>query len=461
MDRLTDRIRPEALLAVATLLSVPLNMWLGRDLTFTTDELAWFMLSPDLDLSGAFHPYVGHLILTSKLLYKVIFELVGPHYWLIQLLASLVLVGVIWILFLLLRRFSGAWPALGISVVVLFFGGDPAHVFHGNGITVVGSVGCGLFALLMLSEANRTRSVLACLALCLGVATYSQALPFLIGVTVFLLCQKRVRDLWVPAIPFLLYFAWWVWARDFPSASQSELAPERIIQLPVWGFRATGALMENVVRMPDSFGQEAQTVIGLVIAAAMLGLLVWLIRDGRTNPLFFAGVAILLTMWALVIVVPVEDRDFDSPRYMYPFLFATVLVWGSMLMVKGRHRALAWAAGALVAFCCLASVKHLVNYTDQQRRGITVTMRAGLAGIEEVMPTDPTLNADSIATQQEDFFLNLPFRAVDDLDIPSVAAYTEAVKRYGSIGYTPAQLQEQGPRAQRIAKRTAHRVSGQ
>ena len=138
----------------------------------------------------------------------------------IRLAAAMVLVGVVWILYRLLRRYCGEWPALAISLVVLFQR-RPAHVFHGNGITVLGSVGLGLFALLMLSEPATRRSVLACLALCLGVATYSpQTLPFLVGTTVFLIASKRIRDLVGDPVPRIFRLV--DLGRDLPGSSESH-----------------------------------------------------------------------------------------------------------------------------------------------------------------------------------------------------------------------------------------------
>ena len=435
-------------------------MYIGREITFSTDELVWFMLSPDLDLEQAFHPYVGHLILTSKLSYKLLFETIGPEYWVIRLATALVLAGVVVVLYRLLRRFSGEWPALGVSLVVLFFSGDPAHVFHGNGITVLGSVGCGLLALLLLSDRTTTRSALACLALALGVATYSQALPFLVGAAVFLLALKRARDLWVPAVPLLAYFCWWVWARDLPLASQNSLEPERIYMLPVWGFRATGALAENVLRLPDGVGSGLEEAIGLVVAAVLLGSLVWLLARGRANPLFFAGAATLVVMWALVIAVPVDDRDFDSSRYMYPFLLATAITWGSLLRVEKPGRTLAFTVGVLVVVLCMVGIYRQEQHNDRQRDGVTVVLRSGLAGVESVGPTDESLAADVLATQDEDFFLNLPFRAIDDLRRPSLAAYTRATDKYGRVGFTESEIRGKGRQAGYLFDRSAARVSG-
>lgn len=454
------RIGPQFILGLASVASLLLNMWIGRGLTFSTDELVWFMLSPDLGLTEAFRPYVGHLVISSKLLYKLLFETVGPEYWIIRLFAALVLVGLVWVFFRLMRRWCGEWPALALALIVLFFSGDPAHVFHGNGITVLGSVGCGLFALLMLSEQKTSRSVLACLALALGLATYSQALPFLVGATVFLIAARRLRDLWVPAVPFLLYLIWWVWARDYPSASEHGMEPERIYMLPVWGFRATGAVVENLIRLPHAIGADAQTAIGLLVAAGLFALLVWRLRRSRANPLFFAGASALATMWALVIVVPTDGRDFDSSRYMFPFLIASAVTLGSLIKVEKPSRRFVWITAVAVAGLCLLGVYKQEKNNQSQRSGVTVVLRSGLAGVESVRPTNPLLQADNLATQDEDFFLNLPFRAMDDLYVPSLAAYTRATDEYGDIGFTESEIHEKGRKAEYLADRSAYRISG-
>jgi hypothetical protein len=230
--------------------------------------------------------------------------------------------------------------------------------------------------------------------------------------------------------------------------------------LPVWGFRATGAVVENVLRLPHQVGTDAQTAIGLLVAAALFALLAWLLREGRANPLFFAGASALITMWALVIVVPTDGRDFDSSRYMYPFLIASIVTWGSLIKVEKPGRPLAWITAVVVAGLCLIGVYKQEKNNESQRSGVTVVLRSGLAGVETVRPTNPSLRADNLATQDEDFFLNLPFRAMDDLYVPSLAAYTRATDRYGDVGFTDSEIHEKGRKAEYLADRSAYRISG-
>ena len=61
----------------------------------------------------------------------------------------------------------------------------------GNGFTVLLSLAAGLGALLALDRGDLRGDVCACLLLCLGLATYSDALPFVAGAAVLILTAER------------------------------------------------------------------------------------------------------------------------------------------------------------------------------------------------------------------------------------------------------------------------------
>src|ERR687898_917903 len=60
------------LLVAAMVVAAMLALWLGRDATFATDEIEVFARDSHLNLGQALHPYNGHLILTTRLLYAAI-----------------------------------------------------------------------------------------------------------------------------------------------------------------------------------------------------------------------------------------------------------------------------------------------------------------------------------------------------------------------------------------------------
>ena len=86
-----------------------LILYFSRGLTFTVDELVWFMQSPDLDLHTALEPHGGHLTLTARVVYKAIFEVFGDSYLPFRLLVVVTRAGHRRPL-LRLREAAGRWP---------------------------------------------------------------------------------------------------------------------------------------------------------------------------------------------------------------------------------------------------------------------------------------------------------------------------------------------------------------
>jgi hypothetical protein len=130
-----------------------------------------------------------------------------------------------------------------------------------------------------------------------------------------------------------------------------------------------------------------------------------------------------------------------------------------MLAPRKTNRNLAIAAGLLVTICCIGGAYSLARHADDQRKDEVINMRAGLAGVEAVRTTDPDLDADTVATAEENSPLNLPFRAIDDLGLPSLALYTKAIDTFGTVGYSTEQVREKGVKAMRLADITAYRVA--
>ena len=56
------------------------------------------------------------------------------------------------LLFVYCKRRVGGLAALAPCLVLLVFGSDPLHALLGNGFTVVGSLGCGIGALLAVER---------------------------------------------------------------------------------------------------------------------------------------------------------------------------------------------------------------------------------------------------------------------------------------------------------------------
>ena len=361
-----DRVALLALLA-AMAVAVPLILWFGSGVTYSTDELSWFEDSPDLGISGALQPHVGHFVLTTRILYKAIFELFGTSYLPFRLLTISAVLLMTGLLFVYLRRRVGALVALPPAIVLLFFGSAPNHILQGNGFTVLLSISCGLGALLALERRDRIGDAATCALLCLGVATYSVALTYLFAVAVAVLIRDDSRRrIWIPAVPALLYLAWWLWARDSPGSSEQQLVISDLLLLPSWGFQSLAAVLDALTGLRYLPSDLAGSVAaGSVLAVGALAALAWRFERGRIPAAIWTTIALLLSLWALQVVAPSVQRLPSSPRYLFPVGVAVLLVGAEA--VRGKS----WSRTALiilyaVAVCGLATNLKLLHDSGAQ-----------------------------------------------------------------------------------------------
>jgi hypothetical protein len=177
LSRLIDARRAWIVLAVALACSFVATLYFSRGTTFSGDEMVWVITSPALDLSTLLTPHGGHLQLVSRSVYKVMLELFGLSYLPYRVLTALAVCLAATLLFVWLKRRVAPVVALLPCLVLLFFGSDPLHSLQGNGFTIVFSIAMGLAGLLLIEHNSRRADIGAAVALTVGVATYSVAIP--------------------------------------------------------------------------------------------------------------------------------------------------------------------------------------------------------------------------------------------------------------------------------------------
>ena len=168
-------------LAAAAVTASILIVWLGRDTTFTWDELAWVMEYPGIGAKEVIEPHNGHLIATSRLVYAGLIEVFGPGYLPFRMLSLLAVIALAWAFFIYARPLIGGWVALGPAVVLLFFGTAASHVLQGNGFTVVLPLAFGIWGLIALRRESRGGDILAAGLLTVAVETYTVGLAFVLA----------------------------------------------------------------------------------------------------------------------------------------------------------------------------------------------------------------------------------------------------------------------------------------
>ena len=345
-----NRFAP-GILAAIIVLSAIVTMFLGRGAIFTGDEIVWIVASPGMDASTALQGHGGHLQLIPRLIYKGMLETVGLEYWPYRLLTVLAMAFVAVGLFRYLRTRIGAGLALAFCALMLFFGSDPSHVVQGNGFTILFATGCGIFSLLSIARDDRRGDVLACLFLILGAATYTVLLPFVVGVTLYLLLGRDWKRLWVPAVPLALYGAWKLWLSESGGLhSSGTLDPANLANLPEWTFDALAAILSAITGFgygftdttasgPDGFFGPALAVLALIAIA-------WRFSRGSISRGIWVMLSVCLTLFAIQCLAADPDhpelRAAEDPRYMYPGAVVVIMLGADLFAgMKLRRSALA------------------------------------------------------------------------------------------------------------------------
>lgn len=437
-----------ALLAGAMVLAGVWILWLGRGMTFWGDELAWMLESPHLSLNGALQPHEGHLVLTTHLVYKALFELFGTAYLPFRLLTLATILLTVSLFFALAARRVGALLALAPSLLLLVFSGDALHVLLGNGFTILFAVSCGLGALLLIESGSRRTDLGACVLLCIGVATYSIALAFVVGVAAAIVLSGGRSRLWVVAVPALLYAAWWLWA---PASGENHGSLANMLLLPAWGFQSLGAILAALSGLEFSFSTTSPpATVGPALAVLALSALAWRFRARRIPPAVWVAATVLLGLWLLQVLVSSRNggRLPDESRYMYPGAIAVLLVVTAAAADLRLSRRGAYALVGVTLACVAVNVSVLRDRATELRNVDSVQTRAALTGLElahgqiapKFLPPPPDFDLPLLGHQSP---LGVPFTALP-AGRSAATDFPAAIERYGRLGYTPQELVAKG-----------------
>ncbi|HEX2435128.1 MAG TPA: hypothetical protein VHI76_00585 [Solirubrobacterales bacterium] len=428
---ITDRVC-WIVLAAAMGVAAALILYLNRGTVFFLDELLWLYESPGLASPGeVLKPHEGHLIATTRLVFKAVLETVGLEYAVFRVIAVAAVLLSAGLFYVLAKRRIGGLPALAPTLVLLFLGSAAQHVVIPVGFTIVFSVAAGLGSLLLLERHDRRGDIGACLLLVVSVATYTTGLAFLVGVAVLvLLGPDRRRRLWVFLVPLALYAAWWLWSLSSDASAESEVTASNILLIPNWVADSLASVIAALSGLGYDFTGEMPDVIhsgwGLVLAAPATVAFALRVRRGAVSPSLWAFVAIALTYWALGALASGPYRSPDSIRYVYMGSMAVLLIGVAAvppLRLSRRGLAILFAVAAL----CLGGNLALLRDGGNRFRDYSAGVRSQLAVLE-------------LARDRVDPDFDPPEAS---LVTAPASAYFAVLDRYGSAAYSLAELQRQ------------------
>ena len=207
--------RADLLFAAAAAAAALLILGLGAGLTFFSDEWAFIGSRALGDPATWFPPHNEHWATFSILIYRALVETVGLRSYMPYLAVLVALhLAVAALVYVLVRRTSGRWVAVGVSLVVLFLGGGLENLFWAFQIGFVGATAAGLAAMVAFDASPLTarRAAIGSGLILASLATQGgPGLVCLVAVAVELLLDPRRRRMAAfLAFPAAVYVAWYV-----------------------------------------------------------------------------------------------------------------------------------------------------------------------------------------------------------------------------------------------------------
>jgi hypothetical protein len=440
-----------AVLAVASVVYLPLVMWLTRGVTLFVDGMLIFLGNRGLSAGALLAPLNGHLVLMEKSVFAAGFALFGAGdfvpFRLIEAIGAILAAAA---LFEYLRRRVGPPVALAAALLILFLGSAWEVTIVPDVETNIYSAAFGIGALLALDRRDRRGDVVACVLLALSIAAWTLGLAFAVIAAIRVAFDERWRRrLWLVAVPLLLYLAWFVWVRAYyvpDHGNNQNIAAANILLIPNFIADEAGAVAAAVSGLNYDFTSQDpfkpfQTILtyGLPLAAAAAAALVWRLRRRPVHPALWATIAGLLAFWVILALGYGQGRSPATVRYVYPGAVLAFLVAAEACRGIRIPRAAVAAVLAVAAFAICTNLFRLRDGADYLR-GFSTSLRGQLTALDIARDrVDPSF---------------APGSGSAGFDLVQAGTYLAAAERNGSPGYTPSELASQAEGVREAADST-------
>src|SRR5713226_3512047 len=147
--------RARLLVVAGTVIGVAAMLWLSRGFYFYFDEWDFILTAPDWSWTTYLQPHNEHPVMLPRLIYAVLLATVGLRSYLPYMAVLLALhAASVVLLFELARRRGGDLVGIAAAALLLVLGAGWENLLWAFQIAFVGSVACGLGALLALEGPN-------------------------------------------------------------------------------------------------------------------------------------------------------------------------------------------------------------------------------------------------------------------------------------------------------------------
>lgn len=437
-----------AVLAIAYVIAGFLILHWSSGQTFVNDEWNYLVVFRGWNLELLLTPQNGHLILFPLMLYKALFGTVGAgSHFPYQLTTVVLHLTVATIFFALVRRRLPLAAAVGLTLLVVFFGAGWDTLMGAYEIPNLSGMAAGLGMLLALQRRTRGGDVAACILLVLCLGSFSVGIAFALGALISLMLGGRAewRRLWVVLIPGLTYAAWFIWARKFGQGDITVESVSSVFSGSADQMAAITASITGLFRVPGSVGLptvlELRSDWGYPLAIVFVALVALYVRRAPRSIYFWTLAATLLLYLVLVAFGLSPARTPFASRYVY---MGGII---SLLMVAELGREIRWSTVTGLLAVIVLGLSLMANAS---------TLRAGARLFQAEGETNrATLGALEIARGKVDTGLSAEdaektTHSHPDMFFP-IWAYYELVDDEGSPAYDLGQIEAAGEQSREAA----------
>jgi hypothetical protein len=422
-----------ALLGVALLVSAVVLALAEWGVTYFQDTWAFLLDRQDFSAHSFLFPHNEHLVALPVAITKLLLAVFGmtsntPE----QVAMALTLFAAAILLFVYVRRRTEAWLALIAAALVLFLGSAWSVLLwpFENEFTL--PVVFGLATLLLLDRDDRRGDAWACVTLALAVISGSLGVCFIVAAFVDLVLKRRERGwgrAYVFAIPLLLYLAWYAgWGHE----AEHHVTLHNLLASPAYvieGFASALDSLAGLSTIPvNSPGQNDWGRPLLVGAIALVAFGQW--RRPGVSRSFWPVAAAALSYWLLAAFNFVPGREASATRYVYAGAIFVLLIAAELLREWRFSRRALLIVGGVALLAIGPNLAQLGDGGDWEKEQSVYT-RADLAAMEIARRTiAPEFSLGSVEVA-----------GTASLAVVEAGRYFEAVDRWGSPAYSPAELE--------------------
>ena len=361
-------------------------------------------------------------------IYKLLFATVGlRHYWPYRVSGTAAHLLCVTLVFVYARPRVGGYLALLLAAVILFFGpGWPDFLWPFQAAWLI-AITAGIGALLMLDRDDRAGRIVACVFVCIALASAGPGLAFGIGVGVELILRRRWRDMWIVVVPFSLYAVWWV------GYQQASLVGNSLLLLPRFVLdAAAGAVsaLTGLAKIDVTTDTGSYLDAGPALLVVAVGLAAWRVkRIGRLQPRVVTLIATAVAFWVITGLGRANVRvdgvtlafTGDEGRYLYVGAVLIVLLAAELASGLAVPRGVSAIAGLVTVAIIVSNVGPLRDAGALLRSQAQIT-EAELGTLDMTRPIVRPTFISSGFTFFADVTASAYFAAEHDLGTPAATA---------------------------------------